>query len=195
MPPPNRLARTIVRCAFAAIMICCVLQYAVVQVLGEPYPAIIMPGFPGSAGYDDGAVNIKRLEAVFISTQGAPVTFSQRELLAEFPDSLHNTIAQSFLTPLPKDQDFTVSASTRTGIRYQLFPGLEAGHVDRTSAANITSLTSWLNAQARRLVPGRIVAKVEIRWYEDRYQNRNGALTVDRSPASAFVVHFGGVKP
>jgi hypothetical protein len=195
MSPQTPLARTIVRCLFAALLISCVFQYAVVQVLGEPYPAILMPGFPGSGGYQNGAVKTKRLEAVFIPAQGEPVTFSQRELLSEFPDSLHNTIAESFLTPLPEDQDFEETPSTRTGIRYRLFPGLEAGHVDRTSAANIASLTSWLQDRAHRLLPGQSVAKVEIRWFEDSYQTRNGELTSARMPAGSFVVHLGEVKP
>jgi hypothetical protein len=97
--------------------------------------------------------------------------------------------------PLPEDHEFTQSPSARTGIRYRVFPGLDAGLVDRTSAANIVSLTSWFRDRARRLLPGQSVERVEIRWFEDKFQNQEGNLAMVRRPAGAFVVPLEGVNP
>lgn len=167
-----------------------------VQVLGEPYPGIMMPGFPGSGGYhEDGTVRVRSLEAVFVPTAGEPRTFSQQELLGDLPICMHNTIAESFLTPLAEGRTFEESASIRTGIRFRLFPGLHAGQLDRTTPENVASMTSWLRDRARKLVPDGTVDRVEIRWFEETYRHEHGRLTKEREPAGSLVIRLGVTKP
>jgi hypothetical protein len=78
-------SKTAVRLVFAVVALGCVIQYYLSTRLGEPYPSLRMPGFAGAGGYQDGKVHIRRLEAVFVTADGEAVSFSQRDLLSDFP--------------------------------------------------------------------------------------------------------------
>ena len=56
----------VIRFIFLAVPIFLVLQYAFMHRFGEPYPALVMPGFAGSGGYVNGYVRIERPEVVFV---------------------------------------------------------------------------------------------------------------------------------
>jgi hypothetical protein len=185
-------SKTAVRLVFAAVALACVIQYYLSTRLGEPYPSLRMPGFAGAGGYQDGKVRIRRLEVVFVTADGETVSFSQRDLLGDFPTSYHDVIAQSFLSPLPKRTESSLAQSSRTGISHQLFPGWRTGILDRTSADQVTSLRVWLLRRAHTLVPGRKVDRVEFHWYDDTFQNNSGHLTSQRQPAGVFSVRLTG---
>lgn len=196
MTPSSPLKRVVVRCVFAGVLLYCLGQYAVVQVLGEPYPGIMMPGFPGSGGYhEDGTVRVRALEALFVPVTGESKSFSQEELLGELPVCMHNTIAENFLVPLPEGQTFQESPTIRTGVRFRVFPGLHAGQLDRTTPENVASMTSWLRDRARKLVPDQTVDHVEIRWFEETYRHEHGRLAKTREPVGSLVVRLGVTKP
>jgi hypothetical protein len=175
-----------VRLTFVGIALAYVVQYFVVMSYGEPYPALMMPTFRGTGGYHDGKVRIKRMEAVFVTAEGDSSAFSRRDLLSEFPVSFHQTIANTFLAPLPE--------AARTRARIPILPGLRAGEWNRTSAANLASLRAWLLARGRTLLPGRSLERVELRWYEDTVRQEAGQLTTQRRSIGEFVVDLGG-KP
>jgi hypothetical protein len=81
-----------------AALLC--LQSAVVSRFGEPYPAVVMPGFGGSGGYRDGQVELTRYDAVFV-TADAEVPVPPRVLLSEFPESQHGAFAATAFRPRP----------------------------------------------------------------------------------------------
>lgn len=183
-----------IRLVFIAVAIACALQYDLVNRLGEPYPALTMPGFPEAGGYHDGKVQVRRLEAVFVTTDGEAISFTQRDLLSDFPDSHHGTIARSFLSPLPERATLSPAPSSRRGFRYRIFPGMEAGRIDRTNADNITSLRAWIQMRAHILVPNRWIERVELQWYEDTFEKRKGQLGIQRQskPIGMLLIRLMG---
>ena len=182
-----------IRLVFIAIAIVCgALQYDLVNRLGEPYPALTMPGFHGTGGYRDGKVQVRRLEALFVTVDGEAITFTQRELLSDFPDSHHGNIAGSFLSPLPERATLSPAPSSRRGFRYRIFPGMNAGRIERTTADNITSLHAWIQMRAHILVPNRWIERVEFQWYEDTFEKREGRLTIQRQPIGMLLIRLMG---
>jgi hypothetical protein len=184
-----------IRLVFIAVAIASAIQYGIVNRLGEPYPALMMPGFSGTGGYQDGQVQTRRLEAVFVTAEGEAIAFTQRDLLSDFPDDYHDTIARSFLSPLPDGATSSSALSSRPGrrrLQYRIFPGMQAGRLNRTSADNIGSLRVWILRRAHTLVPGRNIDRVEFRWYRDTFQNNSGQWVIQRQPIGVFLVRLIG---
>src|SRR5215213_6926347 len=75
LPGPPRIAKL----GLAMIAGWWVLQAVLIgSRAGEPYPAIIMPSFPGSGGYDHGEVRLSRMEAEFVEAGGGKVVTQRR---------------------------------------------------------------------------------------------------------------------
>lgn len=161
---PGPRERRAARLAFAAIALLFVLQVVLIRGgAGEPYPAVIMPGFGGSGGYRDGEVHVARMEAVLVHADGETAV-SQRQLLAPYPDSHHGSIAGLFLNPAPRE-----APPLRRWLRRTLLPGLAAGQ-DRPGGRVNPSLCGWARWRAAELLPGARVRRMEIRWYRDTYR-------------------------
>jgi hypothetical protein len=149
---------------------------------GEPYPAIMLPGFAGSRGYKDGSVKVARYETVFVA-DGEEFPFSPKVLLSEFPDSHHGAIAKSF-TP-PKQ----LRAKPQVGpILEAIFPGYTAWSEFQDSSANGASLKDWLRSRGRVLVPGRTVSRVEFRWFHEIVRVDGTNLVTQREPLDTLTV-------
>src|SRR5215218_1052946 len=120
MPPgPPRIAKL----GLAAIAGWWVLQVVLIgSRVGEPYPAIIMPSFVGSGGYDHGEVRLSRMEAAFVHAGGETVV-SQRRLLAPIPDSHHGAVASLLAPPAPD------ARPVRDWLRSHLLPGLAQARI------------------------------------------------------------------
>ena len=181
-------SRVGVRFAFTAVLIGYAIQFVVIVIFGAPYPAIMMPEFRGSAGYQDGKVVVKRVEPVFVTSQGETVSFNLRELLNDIPDSHHEVIATCFLSPLPGACPRDLMQDRFPEIVRAVFPHVRAGSLHRTDPRNIESLCSWARYRAGALLPGRAVQRLELRWYEDIFQNVAGRLMMERKPDGVFVI-------
>lgn len=177
-----------VRLVFSAVILACAIQFILIRTLGTPYPAIMMPEFRGSGGYKNGKVYVRRIEAVFVTREGEMISFTQRELLSDFPGSHHEVIANCFLSPLPDRCTRDLVQSPLSEITHLVFPGFRAGSLHRTAPENIESLRSWALYRAHQLLPGRTVKRIEFRWYQDIFQNVSGRLMMERKPDGAFVI-------
>jgi hypothetical protein len=159
-----------IRLVFLALLLIFMLQYAFIYRFGEPYPALVMPGFPGSGGYVDGHIRIERPEVVFVFDDESTAIFSQRQLLSKIPDSHHRMIFASFFK-LPKDEPLRENPPPKYGInRRTIFPGLKAGTVNRMATPNRESIRLWLKNRGAELMPGKYIKQVDIRWYEEIYR-------------------------
>ena len=166
------------------------LQYALVETVGEPYPAFMMPGFKGDGGYRDGAVQFSRVDVVFVGRDGEKVV-NQRELLSEYDDSLHSTIMNNFLSPLREDTGPGASEEIKTWrqrLRQRLFPNLHAGARKRTDPRNVASLRQWLTRRSSRIFPQQVSERVEFRWFDEKIRIENGERKESCKPAGIFVV-------
>jgi hypothetical protein len=152
------------RIIFALAIVLLTAQYWFIRTYGEPYPAILMPSFAGTGGYSDGRVTVAGYDAVFLA-DGQEFSFTPAELLAEFPDSYHWTIAYHALRP-PRNGPARPQPISRLGrIRAAIFPGYQETRGPPIAGESAASLREWLGGRARRLLPGRAVTAVEIRWY------------------------------
>jgi hypothetical protein len=159
-----------IRLLFLSVLIFFVLQYLFMYRFGEPYPALVMPGFSGSGGYVDGHIRIKRPEVVFVFDDESTAIFSQRQLLSKIPDGHHGMIFASFFQ-LPKDEQLHDNSPPKYGInRRTIFPGWQAGKANRMAAPNRESIRLWLKNRGAELMPGKHIKHVDIRWYEEIYR-------------------------
>jgi hypothetical protein len=181
-------SKVAVRLVFAAVVFAYATQLILVRTLGTPYPAIMMPEFRGSGGYQNGKVYVKRIEAVFVTREGETISFTRRDLLSDFPGSHHDVIANCFLSPLA--DSCTPVQNPPNPIIHLVFPGLGAGSLHRTAPENIESLRSWALDRARQLLPRRTVKRVEFRWYQEILQNVSGQPRMERKPDGAFVIRL-----
>lgn len=153
-----------VRLAFLAMVLGWAVQLLLTHQVGQPYPALQMPAFAGSAGYRAGAVHIPRLEAVFTCDEGS-VVCGQRELLGKIPDGMHTVIAKNVLRP-PELEESSVSSAYLLFWR-RVFPGMYAGAMNRQGGKIPPCFRAWLAQRGRELAPGRHVRRVELAWFEE----------------------------
>jgi hypothetical protein len=187
-PPP---VSTRIRIVFLTVVALLVAQSLFIYRYGEPYPAIVMPGFSGSGGYRDGRVEIMQYEAVFI-TEGETFSFPPKVLLEEFPDSHHGTIAYIALTPRSESPQTAQRTSRIARLRDAIFPGYGARKTSRDSPENFASLQDWLRGRARALVPGRRVSRVEIRWFLEKVRIAGTKFHTEREPTGTLVIPLNG---
>lgn len=188
---PGSQVTSRVRLIFIAAIAVLAAQSVFINRYGEPYPAIMMPGFEGSGGYQEGQVKIVRFEAVFVA-DGEEFSFQPKVLLNEFPISHHGAISESSLKPrLPSPP---AAPPSRLGsLRDALFPGYAGRRMSRVSPETAASLRNWLQSRGRDLVPGRQVSRVEIRWFRETVQFATGQFAGDwretaREPIYTVVV-------
>lgn len=176
-----------VRCAFGGLLIVVVLQLLITRLIGEPYPAIAMPDFSGDGGYRDNRVTITTFDAVFVFQDGSTLVLASTQLLSQYPDSYHSTIA-TVAFDWQSQNWFTSQPRVRENWRYRLFPGLYAGFIDRWTELNQTSLRSWLVDKAASLRPDVQLDRVKIDWYRDTFSFRDGQLTSAWEPLGSLVI-------
>lgn len=158
--------KVIIRLAFLAMALGFIFQCWITTQVGEPYPALQMPGFRGCAGYKQGQVGLQRFEAGFICEDGAAV-FSQMDLFKDLPGSYHSFIAEKFCKPANLEKKFNLPLGVWQGCWRRFFPGLHAAEMKRRDESNPESFRAWLEQRAEKLMPGRQVRKVELTWFEE----------------------------
>lgn len=179
-----------IRALFAGAILLLAAQTFFIHRYGEPYPAIIMPGFEGSGGYRDGEVTLSRYEAVFVA-DGEEISFPPKVLLNQFPDSLHTTIGRTSIVP-PEATIHHEPKGRSIEILHAIFPGFASRSPSRDSAGFRDSRKAWLKERARALVPGRDVSRVEIRWFLEKIRIVNGQPQATREPQYTLRVDFDG---
>jgi hypothetical protein len=178
-----------VRLIFLAAIAFLAVQRLFIHRFGEPYPAIVMPGFNGDGGYQDGQVKIDRYMAVFVA-DGEEFSFPPKVLLEEFPDSHHGAISYVLMPRIESPQVVATGRLKRLGDAF--FPGIAAWRTSRDSPENIGSLKDWLRSRGGGLVPGRSVSRVEFRWFRETVRVDGGWLESEREPIDTLVITLEG---
>lgn len=186
LPSPIR-----VRVIFVTTAVFLAAQTLYIREYGEPYPALVMPGFGGSGGYRDRHVELSRYEAVFITEQ-EEFTFPPQVLLGEFPDSHHGHIAAASLTPHKERRPVSAARSKFGRIRDAVFPGYAFARRSHGSPVYLASLGAWLRGRADVLLPGRKVTHVEIRWFRERVRIDGSEFRTERVPTDSLLVDLDG---
>ncbi len=178
---------TRVRLVYCSVLMLLAGQSLFIRYFGEPYPALKMPTFSGSGGYEDGRFKFSRYDAVFLA-EGKEYSFPQSVLLAEFPAGYQGTISQKSLRP-PSSKTAVSSTGMLKRIRDTVFPG----NADRSqSPENKASLQDWLRRRGQVLVPNKKVSRVEFRWFTETWSRNGNWVAGEREPTGTLVIALEG---
>jgi hypothetical protein len=159
------MPKPLVRITFVAAIVLLIVQYDLYYRVGEPYPAIIMPGFAGGGGSDGLAVEHVRCEAVLYCTDGSQVPVSSNRLLEHILPS-HRRFACTVFRSIDEENE------TRSGLKYRVFPYLDQAQFERSP----DSLRAWLADRADEMAPGKQVDSVEFSWYRETLSDDSSTL-------------------
>ena len=168
---------------FAGLLL---VQYLLLGVAGEPYPALMFPGFGGVSRTSQGQ-QVRRVTVKFLREGRIVHTCSKGELFQKIPGSYHLAILGTvcFPTELQDTARYTKTGMIR--LVCQLFPGYRLAHRNHLAGKD-DSLRRWLNGRARKLVPDTPVDEVVI---------DTGLVTYDLSqlpPVAVEEIHVGALS-
>lgn len=182
--------------ACTAVLVC--VQFVLMRVASEPYPALLMPAFEGDGGYRGGVVESPRMDVVLVQSDGSRRTFQANELFSDFDSSYQRTLALKFLTP-PQTPPETRNADGLRGYLRQLsrrfLPGLHRGQRQRDAPDNLASLQDWLTRRVARLLPDQNVTRVEFQWFNESVSVVGGRRRATQAPLGVFVMSLEADGP
>ena len=178
---PDPAARRRIRRVFAAVVCGLVFQVAVTAFAGEPYPAIMMPGFPAGANDPDGWFRFESFDIVFELEGGKRELLTVQQFFEGTPSSHFLPIARRVFSPAKKRER---QPRSRVGDLAQ------APYVSRARDAEPSLLRrvhgsrhGRVAAPARRAaLPDRHVERVRFEWYNDALKVTAGKAERTRKP-------------
>jgi hypothetical protein len=176
---------------FVVVAVLLPVQYWIARtsVLGEPYPALIMPAFDGLVTNPDGAIPMESVAVVVTFADGAVEPVPLRTLFGGAPSSHVVAMAQIALKPKPPRPDRPQDPWWRAVIKQYVVPGLVLSAARKQYWSGPDPRTvAWLRARLQEVFPGRRAAAATVEWYADiyewrgdrwqRHRNRTTSLTV-----------------
>lgn len=163
-----------VRCVFAGCVFLLLGQYGLMFLVGEPYPALLLPPFEGS-GYEGHEVSIPKVTVNFLSSGQVVHSCPHYTLLDRLPRSYHRDIAGNVFSPRVQREDslwHNKEPRPKSPVFFQLFPGFHRANRDHLAGKNLAALQTWLKQRAEKLVPEVTVDTVVIRWDAETYDMR-----------------------
>jgi hypothetical protein len=155
------------RWIFGTLVALLALQLLVIVALGEPYPALWAPAFPG--GNQTGTYVTP--EITFTFADGSEQTIPPPELLSEFPDSHHRALMK-FFAPKPERPD----RRALTALIRKWLPGYKKGRLERDQ--NEPAIWSWFVERSEPLFARSDVQRVRVDWRV--YREADHALVGDQ---------------
>lgn len=158
--------RRLVRRIFAGCLFLLLCQYGLTFAVGEPFPALILPGFRG-AGYEGNSIEVPRLTVDFEQNGQVIYSCSHSTLLERLPRSYHGSISKNVLSPREVREHsiwFRERISPGWPEFLRLCPGFHRAHRNHLSGADEAALRKWLRKRAEILVPEAAIDAVTVRW-------------------------------
>jgi hypothetical protein len=159
---------------FLLPIVALVLQFALIRGgYGEPYPALMMPGFTGTATNADGNITFIAVDTrVGFAPDGATEPLTLARLFASMPSSMRGPTAWDVFRPTPQSPS---QSRVRTGRKAWLVDHLLPSRVRRDERiANGNPLTAdtlrWLSDRMRSLYPDRRALWIEFSWHRETYR-------------------------
>lgn len=190
--------RTLVRLAFlAAVLVLFPLQILVEAELGEPYPALRMPAFPGGGGGVEEHLSRRSATASVKFAEGDRVRFPATRLVEHLPRAHRRPILQLAFRPAsersPPPAEFVppdfgdAGALERLGKR--LLPGYVIAFRRRNHELRVPPETvAWLRRRIAAMFPGRRARTVTFRWSETDYTLSGRPAPSGRTPLGELSV-------
>jgi hypothetical protein len=156
---------------------------------GEPYPAIMMPGFQGSRTDPDGTIRVTAADVEVGFVEGNPANISVATLLAPLPISMVAPTSAYMFRARP-----VTSLRPPTGLKASVIDHLmpiRTLRLRRMAAGNPPSAdtVAWLRHRVSVLFPTRQTAWVEIHWFRDKYRRDGSTLErVEHIPDGTYTI-------
>jgi hypothetical protein len=171
---------------FVAVAIVFPFQYWFAKHVTEPYPALLLPSFKGTAVNEAGEFAFESADVVVAFGDGASQTVSLRTLFADAPSSQFKAMAKIALKPkragsppprlrTPGLEDM-IPGYVLSQIRHYYWSGVELGTVN------------WIRGRIKALFPNRTVLRVDVVWYTEVCILREGQLTRHRRHDAAVEI-------
>lgn len=182
MPISSRTYKILIRLIFVCVLSGWIGQMVFIKICGEPYPALMMPGFTGTHTDESGTPWAKVVDIEFQFSSGKKVRITQDDLLSPIPTSHHAAIMSAMFSPDTKSKSRPSRSSSKTRFLYRLMPGLKKGTRDRETREHQASIRQWLVKRANNLVPGAgQPLRVDFIWYREKYTFLGGVIRAERT--------------
>ena len=157
--------------------------------LGEPYPALIMPGFGGTRTDGDGIIHATTLEIEVHFVDSPQVERPTVPAFFRLPGSIVGVAAGNVFRHRRADK-----GAPRSAMKYRLRDTLMPSRARRAARlANgnqpTQGLIDWTRRRIAALYPGRAPRAVIVNWFDARYRVRDRSLEYDgQVPLDSFEV-------
>jgi hypothetical protein len=158
--------------------------------LGEPYPALVMPGFAGTRTDEEGVISTTRIAIEVRFVDGLHV---ERPTVAAFfgrmPSSILAVVAANVLRHSRVEK-----GTARNGMKYRVratFMPSRARRAERRANGNqpTPAIIEWTRARVSALYPDRVANAVVVNWLSERYAVRDRSLEyIEQVPLDSFEV-------
>jgi len=181
--PPGALG---VKLLFAAVILWQPLQYFVTVKFGEPYPALIMPGFAGTLVDAQSNIRFGDVKCKVLLENGQVVWLTAYALLAEAPSAHHGAIMAHMFGPPAAIADQWPPRS----LKARLFPGRSLSRL-RSSQTELDSQTKqWLKRRLETIYPSQKPMAITFIWYEDVFNVNQAPPNPSQEPVGLREVRF-----
>ena len=153
---------------FAALLIQFVLMRAGI---GEPYPALVMPGFAGTRIDAKGVIHLQAAEVQVQFGDGGTAAPALAAIFSPMPASMVDRVAGRVFR---RNARPAAAGRARHGARAWLLdhvvPARSPAFRHRSDDPSSPETTRWLRERLALLYPNRPATAIDFRWYTDDYR-------------------------
>jgi len=173
--------RTPIRLAFAGAVLLYLAQFPLIDRVGEPYPALVQPGFEGTRRDRDGNFQVRGCDIVVTFANRPQERLTPPLLFAQAPSSHHDAMRAWFApwrgAPAPETRGLPGRLARRVA------PGMAVRDRFLHDSTVSAPMRRWLAARLAQLFPGRVPLRAEFLWYREVFRYEDGTMTRARHGA------------
>jgi hypothetical protein len=178
--------RTRIRLLFLAAIVSQPLQYLITAKSGEPYPALMLPGFGGTMADRDGNIRFRNVKCKVLFQDGRVDWISAYTLLSEAPSSHHGVMMAHMFSPPPAKAD----SRPMNTLKARLFPGRTLSHIRQEQKELDPQTKEWLKRRIQVLYPSQRCEGVTFVWFDDVFNVKRAPPAITHEPAGVREVRF-----
>ena len=158
-------SRFVVKLLFLALLVSEPFKWMVIAKYGEPYPAIMMPGFRGTQQDRNGDIRIESVRGRVVFRDGQVIWILPSQLLEEVPSSHHLPIVLHMFGPQAAPDAGVASRASAGSLMTRLFPGRAFARNQAETKDADPETRAWLRDRVARLYPLREPDYITFVWY------------------------------
>jgi len=175
-----------IKLLFAAVILWQLPQSIIIARFGEPYPALVMPGFAGTMVDRDGNIRFGNVKCKVLFKDGRVGWVSAYDLLSQAPSSHHGSIMAHMFSPPPVTNDEWQPDS----LKARLFPGRALSQIRHAQKELDSQTKEWLKRRLRVLFPSQQPYLVSFVWYNDVFNVNQRSPAAKEEPTGVREVRF-----